>query len=376
MLRRKASSGWLMDDPSPRGVLIGMLRIARGLGLEAIAALFSGERFAPTPLSGREHVRLAEADLESAPAPIRGDYPEWLDGHFARSFGDDRAREVAALAERAPLDLRVNTLKTIRLKALPALADYGAVAGAHGPDAIRIPPSADGRFKPVQSDPLFIKGMIEIQDEGSQIVARLAGAQPGQQVLDLCAGGGGKSLALAASMNNTGQIYATDNDPRRLAPIHERLERAGARNVQVRTPRGRQPAIDDLAGRVDLVLVDAPCTGVGTWRRNPDAKWRLRPGALTQRILEQDAVLDAAARAVKPGGTLAYVTCSLLAEENSDRIEAFLARDPRFELTDPLAANDMPELDAASRPAPFGRLLTPLRTGTDGFFLARLRRLT
>src|SRR5437868_4659350 len=158
--------------------------------------------------------------------------------------------------------------------------------------------------------------MEEVQDEGSQLAALLAGAKVGEQVVDLCAGAGGKTLALAATMENHGQIYATDFDKRRLAPIHPRLERAGARNVQVRTPRTATaksggPELDDLAGRADLVLIDAPCTGTGSWRRNPDAKWRVRPGALAQRAKEQAALLDRAVGLVKPGGRIAYVTCSM-----------------------------------------------------------------
>ncbi len=160
------------------------------------------------------------------------------------------------------------------------------------------------------------------------------------QVIDLCAGGGGKTLALAALMNNTGQIFATDIDARRLAPIHERLERAGVRNAQVRTPRGRitgreDDPVADLDGKLDLALIDAPCTGVGVWRRNPDAKWRIRPGALEQRMAEQDAVLARASRLVKRGGRIAYITCSMLPDENDARIAAFLAAHPGFSLVDP-----------------------------------------
>ena len=182
-----------------------------------------------------------------------------------------------------------------------------------------------------------MEGLVEIQDEGSQLAALLsgadAGAKSGETVVDLCAGGGGKTLALAALMGNSGRIYATDTDIRRLAPIHARLERAGARNVEVRTPRGDAELLGDIAGTVDLVLIDAPCTGVGAWRRNPDAKWRVRPGALEQRIKAQDAVLDRAAALVRPGGRIAYITCSLLDEENGARVRAFLAGHPDFAVT-------------------------------------------
>ncbi len=191
------------------------------------------------------------------------------------------------------------------------------------PVGLRIRLAADAKSPAIHAEPVFLKGQIEIQDEGSQLAALLAGAKPGEQVIDLCAGAGGKTLALAAAMENHGQIYATDTDKRRLAPIHERLARSGARNVQVRTPKSVGDTLADLAGRADLVLIDAPCTGTGTWRRNPDAKWRIRPGALAERIKQQDDVLDRAAPLVKPGGRIAYITCSVLAEENGDRVAAF-----------------------------------------------------
>jgi 16S rRNA (cytosine967-C5)-methyltransferase len=242
---------------------------------------------------------------------------------------------------------------------------------------LRIAPSEDGRGPAVQVEPEFLKGWIEIQDEGSQLAALLSGARPGEQVVDLCAGGGGKTLALAAQMENGGQIYATDNDPRRLAPIHDRLARAGARNVQVRTPRGRADAVSDLDGRIDLVLVDAPCTGIGTWRRNPDAKWRLRPGSLEVRSKEQADVLDRAARLVRPGGRIAYITCSILPEENDDAVSALLQREPGLRVVpagEVLAGAGLESLADRVRFTRHGLQMTPLRTGTDGFYVAHLAR--
>ena len=188
----------------------------------------------------------------------------------------------------------------------------------------------DGRAPPLASDPAYVKGLVEVQDEGSQLAALLAEAKPGMQVLDLCAGAGGKTLALAAAMENQGQIYAADDDARRLAPIFARLARSGARNVQVRAPRGREDVLADLEGRCDLVLIDAPCTGSGAWRRNPDAKWRIRPGALEQRIKDQDETLENALRFVKRGGRIVYITCSVLKAENEDRIAEFMARHDDF----------------------------------------------
>jgi 16S rRNA (cytosine967-C5)-methyltransferase len=221
--------------------------------------------------------------------------------------------------------------------------------------------------------------MVEVQDEGSQIAALLAGAKPGAQVIDLCAGAGGKTLALAAAMDNRGQLYATDLDKRRLAPIHDRLARSGARNVQVRTPKSVGSELADLNGRADLVLIDAPCTGIGTWRRNPDAKWRVRPGALELRLNEQATVLDRAAALVKAGGRITYVTCSLLEEENGGQVRAFLGRRPDFAIVPPAEmASALGERAYLFRRAALiaeeGLLMTPRRTDTDGFYVSMLVR--
>ena len=227
----------------------------------------------------------------------------------------------------------MNTLVADRDKAAAALVHLAVTSTPWSPLGLRLTPGPDAKSPAIQSEPAFLKGMIEVQDEGSQVATLLAGAAPGEQVVDLCAGAGGKTLALAAMMENHGQIYATDLDKRRLAPIHARLERAAARDVQVRTPRGGRGAPDplaDLHGRIDLVVIDAPCTGTGTWRRNPDAKWRIRPGALTQRLAEQVEVLDRAARAGQAGGRIGYITCSVLAEEGPDQVAAFLTRHAGF----------------------------------------------
>jgi 16S rRNA (cytosine967-C5)-methyltransferase len=229
----------------------------------------------------------------------------------------------------------------------------------------------------VQSEPAFLKGLVEVQDEGSQIASLIALAKPGEQVIDLCAGGGGKTLALSAGMDNKGQIFAHDHDLRRLAPLHERAARAGIRNLQIRSPRGKEDVLKDLEGHADLVLVDAPCTGVGTWRRNPDAKWRMRPGSLEVRQKEQDAVLEDAARLVKSGGRLVYITCSVMAEENEDRLHAFRAVHTEFKpvpVKEALSAAGLDALGVHANEDGSALLLTPRRSGTDGFFVAVLRR--
>ncbi|MBB3770137.1 16S rRNA (cytosine967-C5)-methyltransferase [Angulomicrobium tetraedrale] len=386
-LRHRASAGWIMGategEESPRALLLGMLRRGRGLEVDAIAALCDGGRFAPEPLSEEERAHLVAASLDDAPAHVRGDYPQWLDAALAAVFGEARVAEGEALAERAPLDLRVNTLKGALDKALPQLSHLSPSVGEWSPLALRLELEADGKAPPLTVEPAYIKGLVEIQDEGSQLAAILAAPPRGGQVLDLCAGGGGKTLALAALMDGVGQLYAYDDDLRRLAPIHERVQRAGAHNVQVRSPKGRGPGrvdvLKDLESRMDLVLVDAPCTGTGTWRRNPDAKWRMRPGALAERVKEQVEILDEAARFVKPGGRLAYITCSLLDAENVDQIRAFTARHPAFRAIPPaeavLALGERGiALREASLERPEGLLLTPRRTRTDGFFIALLVR--
>ncbi|MDX7951940.1 RsmB/NOP family class I SAM-dependent RNA methyltransferase [Lichenihabitans sp. Uapishka_5] len=377
-MRVRASSAWVMGDDSPRGVMLGALRRVRGLDAEAIAGLCQGQDHAPAALTAGERARLEADSLDGAPAHVLGDYPEWLAPSLDAAFGDEAGHEGAALSRRAPVDLRVNGLKGDRAKALRALAHLDPVETPHSPVGIRLARGANDRTPAMVAEPAYAKGLVEVQDEGSQIAALLGEAMPGQQVLDLCAGGGGKTLALAAQMGNKGQIYAADSDGRRLAPIYDRLARADVRNAQVRAPRGEADVLGDLAGRCDLVLVDAPCTGTGTWRRNPDAKWRLRPGALEQRIKAQDEVLDQAVRFLKPGGRLLFVTCSFLKEENEDRVAALLGRQPELLPIDAAVLATRAGLPAlaehASRHGP-GLRLSPLRTGTDGFYIASLLRV-
>jgi len=378
-LRRKASATWLMDEATARAALIGMLHRERGLDVAAIEALCSGERFAPEPLTEAEKAALTARSLAEAPAAVQGEYPDWLDPYFARAFGDERGAEGAALASRAPLDLRVNTLKAERDELVPRLAHLNVEPTRWSPVGLRIRLTADSRSPAIHAEPAFRKGQIEIQDEGSQLAALFAGAKPGEQVIDIAAGAGGKTLALAAAMDNRGQIYATDTDKRQLVPIHERIARADARNIQVRTPRGEADMLADLNGRADLVLIDAPCTGTGTWRRNPDAKWRVRPGALAERIKQQAALLDRAAALVKPKGRIAYVTCSVLAEENGDQVRAFVERHPHFSVEKPIETAQVLGERAylfcrAALISDEGLLMTPRRTDTDGFFVSVLRR--
>jgi 16S rRNA (cytosine967-C5)-methyltransferase len=244
------------------------------------------------------------------------------------------------------------------------------------PVGLRLP-VRDGaaRAPHVESEPEFLSGAVEIQDEGSQLAALLAGARPGDTVVDLCAGGGGKTLALGAAMANAGRLLAYDADKRRLRDLYERSARAGLTNLTILTPDRGDP-LAELAGGADLVLVDAPCTGTGTWRRRPDAKWRLSPRALATRLADQDAVLVTAAGLVRPGGRLVYVTCSVLAEENEERVAAFLAARPDFSATDPLAGlgGDLADRLARFRTTGGALRLSPRSADTDGFFVATLER--
>jgi 16S rRNA (cytosine967-C5)-methyltransferase len=376
-LRRKTSSAWIMGDASARAEVIGALRQLRALSGAEIAGLFTGDGHAPPPLTVHEQERLANGALDDAPAHVRGDYPEWLASAFEASFGADAADEGRALAERAPVDLRVNAVKGDRDKALASLAHLSPRPTPYSPVGLRIAITPEGRGPALAAEPTYAKGLVEVQDEGSQLAALLSGAAPGAQVLDLCAGAGGKSLALAAMMSNQGQIYATDLDGRRLMPIFGRLERAGVRNVQVRAPKGPRDILGDLTTRCDLVFVDAPCSGSGAWRRNPDAKWRMRPGALEQRIKNQRETLQQAAQFVKPGGRLLYVTCSMLRAENEDQITAFLHDRADFL---PIGAAHLarsaglPGLAAQASKFGVGLRLTPLQTATDGFYIAALAR--
>src|SRR5437868_11926418 len=337
VLRRRASSAWIMDDDTPRARVLGMLKLERGMAVDAIAALCDGSRFAPEPLADKERAALVARSLGDAPAPIAGDYPDWLDGYLAETFGEDRVAEATAMASRAPLDLRVNTLKAKREKILPRLAHLGATATRWSPIGLRIELGADARNLGIHAEEDFIKGAVEVQDEGSQLAALFSATKPGEQVIDLCAGAGGKTLALAAMMQGKGRLVAADRDKRQLAPIHERLSRAGVHNAEVRAPKGEAEPLADIKA-ADLVLIDAPCSGTGTWRRNPDAKWRMRPGALEVRLKDQVDVLDRAAGMVKPGGRIAYITCSVLPPENGEQVRGFLRRHAGFTVVPPSQA--------------------------------------
>lgn len=367
VLRRQRSLAFMMGDESNRARALAALRWIWDWELERVTEACA-DPHGPGALTEAETATLsAKPSLKGAKADVQGDYPDWIEASMARTFGKDRVEEGIAFAQRAPVDLRVNRLKSDAYEVLKALDEMGAEPAGVLPDALRVPaPAAAERAAAVEIHPSFAMGWFEVQDLGSQMAAAVAGDVRGQQVLDYCAGGGGKTLALAAAMGNTGKIYAYDSDARRMTDIIPRATRAGVTNLELRTPLNKEP-LNGLQGEMDLVFVDAPCTGSGTWRRHPDAKWRLSPDSLQRRLNEQRKVLDQASEYVKPGGRMVYVTCSFFAEENESQVEAFLKRNDAFKLR---KLDLFPDFTT-----PQGYLrLSPRTAGTDGFFAALLDR--
>ncbi len=374
-LRMKLSHSYLMDDDTPAALGHAVLFRQWRLTPEDLAAELHGDRFAPPGLSQHAVAAFRSKTLDSAPLHIQGDIPDWVEPLFVENFGETWLSEARGLTERPTLDLRANRLKAGRDKVIRALERSFPQPTAIARDGIRIP-SGEGpsRLPNVTAEISFEKGWFEVQDEGSQIVADLVMASDGEQILDYCAGGGGKTLAMAAAMHNKGQIHAFDTDRKRLAPIIERLKRAGTRNVQVQDNR---KTLETFPGKFDKVLVDAPCTGTGTWRRRPDTKWRLTGRNLEERLGQQREALSEAARFVRPGGQLVYVTCSILPQENDGQIAAFLDTHPEFEMLPVLPRWNSLFGEAAARPRSQNAksvTLTPASTDTDGFFFCLMQK--
>ncbi|MGD9801813.1 MAG: RsmB/NOP family class I SAM-dependent RNA methyltransferase [Hyphomicrobiaceae bacterium] len=375
-LRRRASLAFAMGSDSARAIAIGAAPEALGISADDVIKMCTGEDHAPGSLDERETVGLHSPPSGAEPH-IVADVPEWLWPEFVAQFGERAVAEGQALAKRAPADLRVNTLKSTRERVMKALASFTPEETPFSPLGVRIAaPVGPSRTPNLQAEAAFQAGWFEVQDEGSQLAAILSGAGPRMQVLDLCAGAGGKTLAMSAAMQNTGQIYAYDDDRERLKAIFERVKRAATRNIQVLRARDTT-ALAALGDRFDVVLVDAPCTGTGVWRRRPEAKWRLKQANLDARMAEQVAVLDSGARHVKPGGRLVLVTCSLLARENTDQVRAFIERHTDFKVV-PYAETWKAALESEPPVSADGStetlLLTPASHGTDGFFIAVLER--
>jgi 16S rRNA (cytosine967-C5)-methyltransferase len=374
VLRTRRRLGWWLGDATQSArLLVAASLLLEGWAKAGVAQAFSGGQFAPMPLSGAENgvlSRIAGHTLNhpTMPESVRLEVPDWLLPRLAARFGTALAAEIAALSEPAPLDMRVNLLKGDRAQAQAALAAEGweAEFTKVSPWGLRI----DGR-RPVTSGPAFQSGLIEIQDEGSQLVAAMVGATPGMRVVDWCAGAGGKTLALAGVMQNRGQIVACDVSAPRLEGAVRRLRRAGVHNVERHLVEAGDKWLKRRAGTFDRVLIDAPCTGTGTWRRNPDARLRLKPTDLAELLPKQASILDTAQTLVRNGGRLVYATCSLLEEENEAQVTGFLLRHPAFRIV-PLA--QAWPLDAPPPNTGDFLSLTPARHGTDGFFTAVLER--
>lgn len=342
-IRRRTSSAAQGGGERGRSMVLGSLILEDCLDIETVACLCSGG-YGLEPLSEDERSSLVGTPSFASDAS-RLDWPDWLMPEAADAFGSSVDDELDALRQRAPLDLRVNALKATRDKALNSLAAEGisATTVPMCESALRVSAGT-----PILKSKAFLGGLIDIQDAASQAVAAFAQVQPGQRVLDFCAGAGGKTLALSSLMQNQGRLVAHDVDPKRMAEIPERAKRCGATIIERSSLRGHR------LEAFDTVLVDAPCSGSGSWRRDPLGKWRLTPRRLSQLHEAQREALGSALKFVRPGGSLTYATCSVLPSENRAQVAEFLANTPDYELEETLS-------------------LWPARDQTDGFFAARFR---
>jgi 16S rRNA (cytosine967-C5)-methyltransferase len=376
-LRCKNSLEFRMNNDKPRALILGSAVFIGERTTEELFEAFENNKHSPGQLTKDEILKLSGSiDLSGAPDWVRADIPEWIWPAFENNFSDSAIDEGNALTKRPPLDLRVNTLKSNVSDVINELKDKNIEKCAISPVGLRIAAArADGRLPNIQIEESYQTGAVEIQDEGSQIVSLLVDAKPGETILDYCAGAGGKTLALAADMQNLGTVFGFDIDKRRLSPLYQRAQRAGANIIDIRQPPSE--SLKDLVGKMDRVLVDAPCTGLGTWRRKPDSKWRLNEDGLELRNNEQRSVLNSAKGFVRPGGLLFYVTCSMLAEENEAQVYDFIEKNDNFSL---LSAGEVwEEKFGADAPKPWSAdgcslTLTPSSTNTDGFFFAVMER--
>jgi len=380
LMRHRARLGWWLEsqgrEDTPRTRLLAWLVLAEGRTPEQVKRVFSGGKLAPDALTDPEVALLKKLQGRTMvhpamPEEVRLECPDWAAGPLRQRFGEAFGAEMAALLTPPPLDLRVNTLRTTRAAILQELAGLGVPAKPTtlAPQGIRV----DERLSLARLAPLK-SGALEIQDEGSQLVALLVDARPGERVVDFCAGAGGKSLAIAAQMENRGRITACDVSEGRLKRAAERFRKAGVHNAETRLLASETDKwVKRHKTGFDRVLVDAPCSGTGTWRRNPDARWRaVEEQGLDSLVALQARILASAARLVKPGGRLVYATCSLLSEENEAQVAAFLAAHPAFRVV-PLA-EAAPQVKGSAHPEFLS--LTPARHDTDGFFAAVLQRDT
>ncbi len=363
VLRQLRSLEHLAGERTPRRLLLAWLARFGGYNLREFETV--------TQADETDWLRQAKADdLAAAPPAVRLDLPDWLHALLEAQYGEGLEALMQALNRPAPLDLRINTLRGTREAAQEALARDGIAAEPTpwSPLGLRL------KGKPnLNRLPLFIDGAVEVQDEGSQLLGFLLAPRRGEMVCDFCAGAGGKTLLLGALMRNTGRLYAFDVAARRLANLKPRLARSGLSNVHPQLiSNERDVKLKRLAGKFDRVLVDAPCSGLGTLRRNPDLKWRQTPTDLEELAAKQASILEAAARLAKPGGRLVYATCSLLAAENEAVADAFADRHPEFRALD--VDTLLAEQKVPLQTGPTLRL-DPARHGTDGFFAAVFERV-
>lgn len=380
VLRHRAALNWWLDkhavEADPRTRVLAGLELIEGWRPEAIRACCDGDRFRPARLAHSEERLVRELATRTLrhpemPRAVANDLPDWLEPYLERVFGKSLEHEMTALNGPAPTDLRVNLLKGDRETARRALAAEGVAAKPTplSPVGLRLHERV-----PLGKLATFKQGLVEVQDESSQIAAVLADARPGMRVVDFCAGAGGKTLALAAGMANRGKLVACEVSQRRLDRAARRLRRAGVTNVERRALSSeRDKWVKHHNAGFDRVFADVPCLGTGTWRRNPDAKWRMRPEDLAELVERQHQILRSAARLVRPGGRLIYATCSLLREEDEAQAEAFLAAEPNFSLL-PIARVWGETIGGASPGGEDYLRLTPARHGTDGFFVAIFER--
>lgn len=377
-LRKRMLLEWVIEKvggaPTPRLLILTLLTALEHQKDETLERHFSGEHYHPHALSELEKIlieKIRNLDLATAPRAAQLNIPEWLLPLFEEVFPNSVAAEINAMNEPAGLDLRVNTLKANRptiqrkLKSKDIIAQETALS----PIGLRL-----NSRRPLGDDPLWQDGLIEVQDEGSQLVSLLCGARSGMTVMDYCAGAGGKALAMAATMENKGRLIACDTAEWRLDRSKQRFRRAGVHNIECRTlDDSSHKWLKRLHGKIDRLLLDVPCSGTGTWRRNPDLKWRLTPQTLEEVGESQRDILTRTAPLVKDGGRLIYATCSVLAQENEHQIEWFLKENPNFHIIPvgdiwrEVFGNDCPVDGDYLR-------LSPAQHHTDGFFAAILEK--
>jgi len=369
-LRKYKSSAHILQSQRPRSRVLGAMWQYYGGNTEKCAELFDGSQYGPDRLNEAEMHRLETADLSTAPIDIRADFPSWLHEDMHKTFSADIERQLTAFRGRAPLDIRVNQKAMKREDLAKAWHDLSPEPMPYAPHGLRFQePDIFMRLPNLESRDEFSGGLFDIQDESSQVCSHLTSLclSEGTRLLDYCAGAGGKSLAVAGERPDV-KITATDIEETRLKPLTIRSERAGLTNIDIK-------AMTDVSGQFECVLIDAPCSGSGTWRRKPESKWRLSQQALMRRQAEQKEALLKAKQYVSPGGVMIYATCSILASENSDQVNMFLQQNPDFKPVD--WREMLPDLPgkacAFKEKSPFLQF-SPASSGTDGFFIALLKR--